>query len=102
MDIRRNFVGRRFMQILQEKGGEAAERLAKAGPKVPKTINRKIAKALESEVYKLKLTGNPDLIRSAKDLFTRESIRRAEVKNILSQYPEMPNSVRSRLESAGM
>jgi len=95
MDVRRNFVGGRYMQLLVEAGGETAEALAKAAPKMPRTIPKKLAKQLEAEVYRMSLTGQPDLIRGAKDLFTRANIMKQEVKNILTDYPELPNTARS-------
>lgn len=105
MDVRRNFISRRYIQLLREAGGETVEKLLKVGPKAPKLANRQLRKQLESEVYRMKLTGNPDLIRGVKDLFTRDKIMGQEVRNILMEHPNLPNLVRDeamRLHGEGL
>jgi len=96
-DIRRNFVGKRYIQLLKERGGDAFEQLMRVGPNPPRLVNRKLVKQLEAQVYRMKTTLNPDLIRGSKDLFTRKRIVRQEVRDILSEHPNLPNSARDHI-----
>lgn len=94
MDFRRNFVARRYLQLLAERGGDNYMELMKVGPRLPKLADRKLVKELEATVYRLKTSGNPDLVRGAKDFFTRKKIVRNEINNIFKEHPDLPMSVR--------
>lgn len=94
MDIRRNFIGKKYLQLMADRGGTTFETLAKTGPKLPRLADRKLIKELEAETYRLKTTGNLDAIRNAKDLFTRERIMASEVTDIYKEHPEIPRFVR--------
>jgi len=101
MDIRRNFISKRYLQLLAEAGGDEFKALAAVGPRgLPKLADRALLKDLEATVYSLKTTGNPDAIRGAKDLFTRQRVVRNEVNNILKEHPELPNSARDYIMRA--
>lgn len=101
MDVRRNFLSKRYLQLLAEAGGDEFVALAKTGPKnLPKLADRKLIRDLEATVYSLKTTGNPDAIRGAKDLFTRQRVVRNEVRSILNEHPELPNTARDYIMRA--
>lgn len=101
MDVRRNFISKRYLQLLADAGGDEFRALAKAGPRsLPKLADRKLIKDLEATVYSLKTTGNPDAVRGAKDIFTRRRIVRNDVSNILKEHPELPNTARDYIARA--
>ena len=101
MDVRRNFMSKRYLQLLAEAGGDQFQALAKAGPRnLPKLADRKLIKDLEATVYSLRTTGNPDAIRGAKELFTRRRVVRNEVNNILKEHPNLPNTARDYIMKA--
>jgi len=99
MDVRRNFVGRRFQQIFREDGGEMVEALLKSAPDAPR-LNAKLVKELESETYRMMTTGSPDSVRAVKELFTHKNLTRAEVQNAMSLYPDMPPTARDYIIKA--
>ena len=99
MDVRRNFIGRRYEQLFREQGGDVVEALLKAGPNTPK-LSGKLVKQLEAEVYRMKTTLQPDNIRSLKSVFTHKKLTRAEVQNAMSQYPDMPPAARQHIIKA--
>lgn len=102
MDLRRNFVAKRFLQILADEGGDVFKALAKAGPKsAPSEITQKwLRKDLESFAYRLKVSGNAKALRAGKDLFTRDKILKNELDNILKEHPDLPNSAREYIMKA--
>jgi hypothetical protein len=101
-DIRRNFIARRYLQILQEKGGPGFKALVDAMGSVPKLvdIDKKLVKQIETELYHLATTGDDKLVRGAKELFTRKNIVRQEVRNVLAKYPDLPIVVRQHVLDA--
>jgi len=94
MDVRRNFLSRRYLQILRETGGDTYEALMRVGPKTPVLADKSIVRDLETLVHHTKSTGNPNSVRNVKDQFTRKKIVGNEVNTILKQHPELPNTVR--------
>ena len=94
MDIRRNFIARRFEQIMAESGGDIMQTIARSGPNTPARLEKRLAKHLEREVYRAKTTGNVDLVRSVKDAFTHKNLTRNELRNAISLYPDMPPAAR--------
>jgi len=94
MDVRRNFLAKRFLQILRETGGDTYEALMRVGPKTPTLADKTIVRDLETLVHHAKSTGKPELLRNSKNQFTRERIVGNEVNTILKQHPELPNTVR--------
>jgi len=97
MDIRRNFVGEKYLVLFKEMGGEFAEILIKAEGRPPKLGDNKLVRELRQAVYDAKTTLDLDAIRNVKDLFTRKSIYRKEVQNIMKEHPDLPNTVRDFL-----
>ena len=100
MDVRRNFVAGRYKQILEDMGGDAIQKMAGVGPRLPRVISGKLKKQLEAEVYRAKLSGNPEVVRGLKEVFTTSKLTRAEVQNILSEYPDIPQAVRQHIIKA--
>lgn len=94
MDMRRNFIARRFQQIFKENGGEAIEALIKAGPSAPTGVNKPLLKEVQAELYRAKTTGDLKYIKNVKDQFTHRKMTRAEVQNIMSIYPDVPPTTR--------
>jgi len=95
--FRRGFVDGRATQILKEMGGDTLERLTKIDAPRPRLADKKLAKEVYEAVNDLKMSANPDSVRYASELFTRRSIHRREVANILSEHPDMPRAVRDKL-----
>jgi len=95
--FRRGFVDGRATQILKEMGGDTFERLVKIDAPRPRLKDKKFANEVYQAVNDLKLSANPDSIRYSKELFTRETIHKGEVANILSEHPDMPRAVRDKL-----
>ena len=101
MEIRRNFRARRYLQILAENGGDAFKALAEAGPKnLPDLADKKFLKDFESTMYALRTTGNEEAVAGAKEMFTGHKLKRAEVSNILKEYPDLPNTARDHIMGA--
>jgi hypothetical protein len=95
MGIRRNFVARRYMQIMAEQGGETFQKLMQAGPKsIPKLGDRGIEKQLANYMKLAKTSGDPKMIRQVAELMSTKQILRREVTGILKEHPELPNEVR--------
>jgi len=94
MDIRRNFIARRYDQILAEDGGSLITDIAKSGPNTPAGVEKRLAKHLEKEVYRAKTTVNVDLVRGVKDAFTHKNLTRAELRNTMSLFPDIPPAAR--------
>ena len=93
--MRRNFVARRYMQILKEMGGETVERLARTGPdKLLGITDKKLIKDIQQTAMMLKLQGDPNIVRAAKADFTRAKILRKEVDRILTEHPDLPRATR--------
>jgi len=98
MDIRRNFIARRYIQILREKGGDTLEKLLKAGPTgLPKLSDKKLAKYVQSLVGEAKLSGDYSTIMSVMSMLSRKKIVAREVREVLSMHPELSNSARDHL-----
>lgn len=97
LDFRRGFVDGRATQILKESGGDTFERLVKVDAPAPKLVNKKLAEEITETVNDLKLSGDPDAIRYAKELFTKEKIVRREVSNVLMEHPDMPRAFRDKV-----
>ncbi len=97
MDIRRNFVGQKYLVLFKEMGGQKVELILKAEGRAPALADKKLIKELKQAVYDAKTTLDIDNIRAVKDMFTRKSIYRKEVNNILKDHPDLPNSVRDFL-----
>jgi len=94
MDLRRNFVGQKYLVLFKEMGGEKFEAIVRAEGRLPQLVDKKLVRELRQAVVDAKTTLDLDSIRSVKDLFTRKSIYRKEVNNILKEHPDLPNSVR--------
>ena len=94
MDVRRNFMAGRFKQLLEDAGGDSTKKIAAIQGNLPRWIDRKLAKQLEASVYQANLTGTPSVTRGLKDVFTRKKLTGAEVRNILSEYPDVPQVAR--------
>lgn len=97
MDVRRNFIAKRYTQILAEKGGDQAKALVGVLKHFSGTNHKSINKEVDRFVTQMALQGNPDLIRQGEDIFTRLNIRRQEVRGILQNYPGLPNTVRQHI-----
>ena len=97
LDFRRGFVDGRATQILKENGGEAFEKLVKIDSPAPKLTNKKLVKEITETVNDLKLSGDPDAIRYAKELYTKEKILRREIDNVLMEHPDMPRVFRDKV-----
>lgn len=94
MDLRRNFVGQKYLVLFKEMGGERVEAIARAEGRLPQLADKKLARELRQAVYDAKTTLDLDAVRGVKDTFTRKSIYRKEVQGILKEHPDLPNSVR--------
>jgi len=95
--LRRNFVYRRYAQILADKGGAAYKGLLECGPKeVPPEISQKwLRRELQRAIKELKATGNPELANAFKEDFSRENIVANEVLDIFKEHPDIPMPVRN-------
>lgn len=94
MDVRRNFLARRYLQILSERGGDVYQTLMKTGPKTPRLADKNLVRNLETAVHHAKSSGNPDFVRNVKGQFTHKKVVRNEVNTILKEHPELPNAIR--------
>jgi len=94
IDMRRNFVDRKALQILKELGGDAYHNLVNAGPKDLPGVNKNIAKEVQQTITELKTSGNPDSIRASMDEFTYKNVHNKEVERILMEHPDVPTSIR--------
>ena len=97
MDIRRNFVASKYIQILSENGGEALTKLMRMGPELPGNLDKHLVKSIDQVITRAKVSGNPDMVRSLKQMFTRKKIMRNEIDTILKEHPNLSNNVRDRL-----
>ena len=104
MEMRRNFTGGRMNQILAEKGGAAYTALDNAVPKdlpsalasAPKWVRRNLQKDLHAASVTGKLTtDNTVLVDGLKSNYTRDTIRRVEVDDIIKKYPDVSPTTRS-------
>jgi len=94
MDIRRNFVGQKYLTLYREMGGEAVETIMRTEARAPSLVDRKLVKEVKNAVNDAKTALDIDGIRSVKDIYTRKSIYRREVQSIMKEHPDLPNSVR--------
>lgn len=99
MDIRRNFVYRREMQLLKELGGEQYENVARITPRPPDIADKKLSKQFVDDMGSLRFSG-PDGVRTAKNDYTRAKLLGREVDNILREHPDIPNPSRISIKES--
>ncbi|MCK9597428.1 MAG: hypothetical protein M0R06_00230 [Sphaerochaeta sp.] len=103
MDIRRNFVAKRYLQILADLGGDQFQALIKTMPKDLSgltSLNKSFRTAFKNDLYARVSTGNPDIVRDAINSWTRENIRAGEVNKILMAHPEVSPGTRQLVNNA--
>lgn len=104
MDMRRNYRGGKYLQLLADSGGDIFKALDDAVPKnlpdalsdSPKWVKRNLKNDLHMAATTGKLTtDNLDLVKALKARYTRDRILRAEVDDILMKYSDISPTARS-------
>ena len=103
-EIRRNFSGGRYTQVLSDLGGDAFKALDDVVGKPPslpqslKWVRKNLEKDLHAAATSGKLTSNnAELIKLIKNRYTRDKILQTEVDEVLKRYPEISPSSRSEI-----
>jgi hypothetical protein len=95
MDIRRNFLGQKYLHLLKEHGGDTFKALLKSEGRLPILPDKRMLKALRQDVHDLMLAiGKPENAQMVKDMWTRQKIYRKEVQGIMKEHPDLPNAIR--------
>ncbi len=99
MDVRRNFVAGKFTQILAETGGDTFATLVRMvpdlTPRITAGLGKKAAKSFLDDINRAITTAYPEAVRSVKGMYTATKMKRADVMNVLNNYPDMPQEART-------
>ena len=104
IDIRRNFVGGRYSQILADLGGDSYKLLDDIVPSnlpsaldsAPRWVRRNLQADLHAAVTTGQLTtDNLAYVKALKDRYTHNRVVRAEVNDIIMKYEDLSPTARS-------
>ena len=104
IDIRRNFVGGRYSQILADLGGDSYKLLDDIVPSnlpsaldsAPRWVRRNLQADLHAAVTSGQLTtDNSAYVQLLKDRYTHNRVVRAEVNDIIMKYEDLSPTARS-------